>query len=457
MWRIACLFSIAACYDESKNMDDVRKTCGNGVCQSNESCSSCPSDCGSCTETPDAQTPDAQAVGGYGPQASITCPSGAVMIFPGQDIPTVVDGSAPGTTFCIAPGTYSPTRPINPKPNQKLIGQYGAIIDGTSVTMSYDIGSTSIIRGWNCGSDCSGVTVQNLVLRNLAAYSCIGVFGSSPTSTYSNNWTIDHDEMYGCHVGVSLGNLDGATVSNNYIHNNVTTSGSYLGGGYSAYQTSNVTFDHNEIASNAHEQKVCLTHNTVFRNNYVHSQDNGIWYDGENVGSLIENNVVEDHTGEGIFYEVSGQGVIRNNTIRRSGSHDIYISTSHGVEIYGNQLEDSFRGIQYFVACDRESGINPPYVMYEPVYLADNNSHDNVVKVPATSGALASMFSSSGCTSTQLAPFLDGSRNLVFQHDAYFAPSVTGAYFIWEGRSGLIPFTSWQGLGEDTTGTMTLR
>ena len=450
---LALVFVAACFYGETTN--DLRKSCGNGVCQGSESCSSCPADCGSCSEVPDAgtPTPDASSTGGYGPQPGITCPAGSVTISPGQDIPTIVENHAAGTTFCVLAGVYSPSRPIQPRPNQKLIGQYGAIIDGANVRMTYDIGSTSIIRGWNCSSDCSGVTVQNLVLRNLSAYNCIGVFGNSPTSVYANNWTIDHNEITGCRAGVALGNLNGATVSNNYIHHNLTTGG----GGYSSFRTYNVTFHHNEIAYNAHEQKVCLTHNTVFRDNYVHNQDNGIWYDGENVGSLVEGNLVEDHSGEGIFYEVSGQGVIRNNTVRRSGSHGIFISTSHGVETYGNLVEDSFRGIQYFVACDRESGINPPYVEYEPVYLANNSTHDNVVKIPATSGALANLFTTTACTSSQLAPFLNGSRNLTFQNNHYYAPSLTGAYFIWEGLSGLVPFSTWQSLRQDTTGTIEVK
>ena len=76
-----------------------------------------------------------------------------------------------------------------------------------------------------------------------------------------------------------------------------------------------------------------LTSGVTFRNNWVHHNGNGIWYDGDNTGSLIEGNVVEDNAEQGIFYEISGQGVIRNNVIRRSGHNGIFISTSRDLEI----------------------------------------------------------------------------------------------------------------------------
>ena len=178
------------------------------------------------------------AVPGVGPQASITCSASAVNISPGQDIPSFVDSYPEGTSFCVAAGVHFPARPINLKANDMLVGQYGAIIDGTNVTMTYDIGSTSIIRGWNCLTDCSGVTVQNLVIRNLAAYYCIGVYSRDPTAP-SNNWTIDHNEIHGCKTGVSVSNQSGASVTNNYIHHNVgdpsNPSPSERGGGYGAY------------------------------------------------------------------------------------------------------------------------------------------------------------------------------------------------------------------------------
>ena len=140
-------------------------------------------------------------------------------------------------------------------------------------------------------------------------------------------------------------------VRHSWIHHNVENPYSPIplerGGGYSAYQSTDVLFEQNEISYNGPEQKVSLSTNVTFRDNFVHHNLwDGIWYDGDNVGSLIEGNRVEDHPGSGIFYEISGRGVIRNNIVRRSGEHGVFISTSKDVEIYKNWLEDNFRGIQ---------------------------------------------------------------------------------------------------------------
>ena len=49
--------------------------------------------------------------------------SATVNIHPGQDIPTIVEQNAAGTTFIIYPGTYRLTEPIVPKSGDSFIGQ----------------------------------------------------------------------------------------------------------------------------------------------------------------------------------------------------------------------------------------------------------------------------------------------------------------------------------------------
>jgi parallel beta-helix repeat protein len=395
-----------------------------------------------------------------GPQASITCPEGAVNISPSEDIPSVVDSYPGGTSFCVQAGIHYPASPINLKINDMLVGQYGAVIDGTHVTMTYDIPSTSIIRGWNCPTDCSGVTVRNLVIRNLASYYCIGIYSRAPTAS-SNNWTIDQNEIYGCKTGVSVSNQSGANVTNNYIHHNIGDPSNSIpserGGGYGGYSPSNTTFGNNEIAYNGPEQKIFLSVNVTVRNNYVHHNNfSGIWYDGENVNSVIEGNVSEDNPGLGIVYEGSGQGTIRSNTLRRSGLSGIFISVSQNVEIYGNVLEDNYRGIEYFLDCASlgQGGYNTAAnggagVIYD---LFNNNTHDNLVKIGTRSGSLANTLVISNCTSTQSNSYLYGSKNLTFQHNSYYVPSLTAQLWYWGDISRT--WSEWQALDHDTTGTV---
>src|SRR5947209_4505647 len=67
----------------------------------------------------------------FGPQSSINCPAGAVDIFPGANIQSVVDANPGLTTFCIRAGIYYLKSSIIPKSGNTFIGEYGAILDGT--------------------------------------------------------------------------------------------------------------------------------------------------------------------------------------------------------------------------------------------------------------------------------------------------------------------------------------
>ena len=184
----------------------------------------------------------------------------------------------------------------------------------------------------------------------------------------------------------------------------------------------------------------------TFRNNFVHHNvGDGIWYDGGNPGTLVEGNRVEDNGRNGIFYEASSGSIIRNNTVRRSGDTGVFISTSQNAEIYNNTLEDNFRGITYFVNCALVGdGRN--------LDLMNNSAYDNAIRVGTQSGAFATGFSyTDDCTSTQLASYLDGSKNLTFSRNTYDVPSLTGRYWLWDGHK---QWSQWQSLAHDIDGVI---
>ena len=375
---------------------------------------------------------------GRGPQA-VACPAGATTIAPTQNMVTIVNGAATGTTFCVLAGTQTLTAPVNLKAGQRLIGQQGAIIDGTNVVQGFDAGSTAILRVWNCGIDCSGGLIQNLVIKNLAAYNCVGIVGAG-----SDNWVIDHNEIYGCAYGTNIGPNNGVQLTNNIIHNNTTA-------GYGGNAPLTPLMDNNEFYNNGSIQKWLTTTNAIVRDNYFHNEMVGMWFDGDNTGALIENNLFEDVSGEAIFYEVSEYATIRNNTIRRSGSHGIFVSTSNNVESYGNLLEDNFRGIQYFLNCG-VIGVQPyPGSLYHD--LANNYAHDNTVRVGTGGGAYATLMSHTG--TCDITPYLNGSKGLRFDVNHYMVPSLSGAYWLWD--AGALTWTQWQAVPQDVMGTVALR
>jgi parallel beta-helix repeat protein len=378
-----------------------------------------------------------------GPQATITCPAGAVDLSPGTNIQSVVDRHPPGTTFCLKAGVYAVSGHITPKSRDAFIGEYGAILDGTAWTTVDP--NEAAFRAHN--QDIDDVTIRNLVIRHMPQK------GIHALHWASDRWTIENNELTANRTGVAAPNQ--SVVRNNYIHHNTK-------GGYDAYRVVNVIFEHNEIAYNGGEQKIVGATDVTFRRNFVHhNTGDGVWYDTDNTQAVVEENRVEDNGREGISYEISARGVIRRNTVRRSAASGIFIATSKNVEIAENSLEDNFRGIQYFLNCGAVGGGRIGFD------LAENDAHGNIVVVGSRSGAYANGFGYiRSCTSTQVAPYLNGSKQFVFRDTNYIVPSREGRYWFW-GLSGMTSLKSWfgvpgslkswnewQALGHDTTGTV---
>ena len=99
----------------------------------------------------------------------------------------------------------------------------------------------------------------------------------------SNHWTIEYNEIAYAKIGIEF--APNFTIRNNYIHHNVginpsSSNPAERGGGYLGVRADNTTFESNEIAYNGPEQKVGLSANVTFRNNFVHHNlRDGIWYD----------------------------------------------------------------------------------------------------------------------------------------------------------------------------------
>ena len=367
-----------------------------------------------------------------GPQSTITCPAGAVAILPGQFIQSFVNVNAGGTTFCLRAGVHNVTSSITPKSGDVFVGGYGAILDGSG--WSTTDASQAAFRAHN--EDIDDVTIRNLVIRNMPQR------GIHAYYWMSDRWTIEYNEIASNQTGVAAPN--NSLVRNNYIHHNPV-------GGYSVFRSSNTVFDGNDISYNG-KQKVLAASNITFRNNFVHNNiEDGIWYDGDTIGGVIEGNTSQDNNGEGIFVEISSQLIIRNNTLRRNTYSGIFISTSKNIEAYNNTLEDNFAGIQYYLNCDAIGGGSIGWD------LTNNSVHDNVIKMGTASYSIAGSLSYvSSCSATQVSAYLNGQKNLKFVANQYFVPSSTTRYFVW-GINTWKSWIDWEALGNDTTGTYQLR
>jgi parallel beta-helix repeat protein len=390
------------------------------------------------TSTTTTTTSPPTSTSAYGPQSTITCPAGAVDIWPGQSIPLIVNSWPGSTTFCLRAGVHSLIGSITPKTGNTFVGEYGAVLDGSNWSTSD--ATQAAFRAHN--QDIDYVTIRNLVIKNMPQQ------GIHAYYWMSDHWTIEYNEIASNKWGLEFG--ANFTIRNNYIHHNVGNTASSnpaeRGGGYVGDQADNTIFDSNEIAYNGREQKVGRSANVTFRNNFVHHNvGDGIWYDSNpSAGALIDGNRVEDNGRNGIFFEASIGGTIRNNTVRRHGWDAVMISMSQNVQIYTNTLEGNYGGIDYFLNCDVLSGGDD---------VKNNAAYDNTVVVGTQSYAYGSTLSTtSSCTSTQVAPYLNGSKNLTFSRNAYRVPSVTGRYWLWTGWKF---WTEWQAMGQDAGGSLT--
>jgi parallel beta-helix repeat protein len=381
-------------------------------------------------------TPPNPPPGTYGPQ-NVPCPSGAFDIFPGQSIQAAVDNNVAATTFCIKAGVHSITASIIPKSGDVFVGEYGAILDGSGWTTTD--ANQGAFRAHDCTTcvpaitqDIDNVTIRNLVIRNMPQRG-IHAFLSP------DHWIVEFNDIGPAKVGVMVSS--GSIVRNNFIHGNTN-------GGYLVWKAADVLFQANQFAYNGPGQKILATSNVTFRGNWSHHNNDGIWFDTENTSSLIEGNLVEDNWRNGIFYEVSSGATIRNNVIRRSNDSGIILSTAKNVEVYGNTLEDNFRGIQLFLNC---SAVGGGTLKYD---LTNDFVHDNSIKVGTKVGSWANTLNSlSSCTATQVAPYVNGLKNLTFDRNTYTVPSVDGQYWLW-GYQAFKYWNEWQAIPQDPAGTV---
>ena len=78
------------------------------------------------------------APSGVGAQPTITCPAGAIDIRPATSIQSVVNEYPGQTTFCLRAGVHQLTSSIRPKTGNTFVGEYGAVLDGSSWSTSDD-------------------------------------------------------------------------------------------------------------------------------------------------------------------------------------------------------------------------------------------------------------------------------------------------------------------------------
>jgi parallel beta-helix repeat protein len=365
---------------------------------------------------------------GRGPQETITCPEGSVNISASQSITAATNERPAGTSFCIQAGVHLIATPIVPKTGNTYTGEYGAVLDGSTWASGVDQ-TASAFRAQN--QDVDDVTIRNLLIQEMP-------WGAVMASReFSNNWIVDHNDIYNNSVGVGVGNA--FVVTNNLIHHNIldptNPDPALRGGGYGGFQSSGSLWVNNDISFNGPEQKMVGTTNTTFRGNDVHDNNaDGIWFDADNTGVVIEGNHVYDNGRIGIDHEVSGGAIIRNNVIERNPT-GLFISTSKDVEAYGNTFRDNYdHQVELFLDT---SAVGGGAISWD---LTNNYIHDNVM--------IGSALTTLPTPIEFYDPAQKGNR---FVNNTYDVPDRSGRYWAYGGDDRT--FAEWQAVGQDITGS----
>ena len=308
-------------------------------------------------------------------------PSGAVVVPAGDN--TGFNFGQLNTTYWFAPGEHTlgtgQYSTITPGTGSTYIGAPGAILDGKN-NNQYAFSGTAAnvrityleVRNFGRGLDNNNEGVINhdsgtgwvmeylyahhndgaavfIGSENTVRYSCLKDNGQYGFSMYKDqvegdsaikDIIVDHNEITGnnqddwetievgcgCTGGGKFWDVEGAAVTNNYVHHNLSV---------------------------------------------------GLWADTNDIDFLFDSNWIEQNSGEGIWYEISYNATISRNVLKRnnwtSGNNNlgspapaIYISESGGdsrlqsttsgsteLRIQHNLLQDNFSGISIYENANR--------------------------------------------------------------------------------------------------------
>ncbi len=343
-----------------------------------------------------------------------------VHIYPGDNIGSIASSNPAGTVFMIHGEHHRQS--VSPKDYQAFIGDSGAVMDGDNA-VSYAFSSGA-----------KGVSITNLEIRNYST----GNQWRGAVVGLGGDWLIESCEIHHNRVaGIYLEKGDPVVRGNNIHHNGRS--------GLSVRYTDGGLLEDNEIAYNNYEDKwnwgieagggkMWDTTDLVIRGNWSHHNHGpGIWTDHDNIGTVYEDNLIEDNYANGIFHEISYDAIIRNNVIRRNGfDHDawmwgggIMIATSQNVEVYGNVIEGNFNGI----SMTRQSRGSGDYGEWT---LKNNYVHDNTIIDSGLSGAAQDV----------------GNNSIYSSNIRYEGNTYTGDVGWW-WMNKKISWSEWQSYGHD--------
>lgn len=304
----------------------------------------------------------------------VTPPLGAVTVAAGDNYPI---NTSPNTTYWFAPGVHTlgtgEFAQIAPADNDIFMGAPGAVLDGRGVNR------------YAFTQHAKNVTIEYLDIQGFNAPVDEGVVNHDG----GDGWVITDNTIHDNH-GAAMMAGSGQVVRANCLRDNgqYAMNAARIGNGITG-----IVVESNEISGNNADNiektipgcgctggiKFWDVNGADVRNNWVHDNKGvGLWADTNNNDFLIENNLVENNDAEAIFYEISYNLTLRNNTLRGNAKVKgkqfadrgdnfpvaaVYLSESGGeprvparsgkIEMYGNVLDNNWSGIAAWENADR--------------------------------------------------------------------------------------------------------
>jgi hypothetical protein len=252
---------------------------------------------------------------GGGPRSA---PSGAVTVAAGDN--SRVDFGRRGATYWLAPGVHTLGSgrfdQIVPGAGAKFVGAPGAILDGQRANYYAFVGGAPEVT-------ISYLTVQNFGTRGGNMNE--GVVNHDSAA----GWTIDHSTIKdNAGAGVMLGSDD--TLSYDCLANNQQYgfSAYSLAGPANVVLSHNEIAGNDTYNWEAHQSGCGCTgggkfwdvNGAVVTDNWIHDNHSvGLWADTNNRGFDIEGNYIDRNYDWGLIYEISYNALIKDNTFVRNG------------------------------------------------------------------------------------------------------------------------------------------
>ncbi len=348
-------------------------------------------------------------------------PSGFDAAVPaGWSIQAVANSQPNGARIYLEPGLHL-RQTVVPRSGQDFVGAAGTILDGQ------DQGTDAFAGG------VSGVSISNVEIRNYdVAFDVDG-----------NNWSISDVFVRDVETGVDATG-DNVSVSDSTF-TDLELSGIRADGG-SGFSVSDVTVERaNQRQATLYGAGIVMNatsgasvDNATVRDVYGF----GIWFNDGAADTSVTNSTVESSAMDGIRHDHAYGSTISGNTTRGNG-HDPSVSwmigagilvRGPGATITGNTVENNFSGITII---DHTGSVpTGPQGSYLPV---DITVHDNTVVESGLVGAY-----SKGDPAVFSTGDWDGND--------YVYTDISENFFRWDFTS--YTWSSWQGAGQDTNGTI---